>query len=105
MTRGSMSAKDASLPCAEAATVPLWSGAPAHPQVPLQDPAGRPEAQSSLATPLVQPKAMRALPGGRVLSLLGTATLNSGHLHRGQCLRSHGLDGERVVLHGGPYQG
>lgn len=65
MTRGSMSAKDASLPCAEAATVPLWSGAPAHPQVPLQDPAGRPEAQSSLATPLVQPKAMRAFPRGQ----------------------------------------
>lgn len=41
---------DASLPCVGAATVPLWSGGPAHPGVPLQDPAGSPEVQPSPAT-------------------------------------------------------
>ena len=55
---------DASLPCVGAATVPLWSGGPAHPGVPLQDPAGSPEVQPSPATPLMAAQSYTGLSQG-----------------------------------------
>lgn len=63
-TTGSISATDASLPCVGAATVPLWSGGPAHPGVPLQDPAGSPEVQPSPATPLMAAQSYTGLSQG-----------------------------------------
>lgn len=67
------------------------------------------EVQLSPVTRLMQPKATPGLSQGagrcRALSLLGATTLDGGYLHCGQGLRSHGLNGERVVLHGGPDEG
>lgn len=89
------------------ATVPLLSGAP----VPGPPCPPRESLQSSLGqAELVLPgQALgraggRRAGGGREPALLGAAVFSCGRLHSGWGVRSHGLDGERVVLHGSPHQ-
>lgn len=88
-----------------AATVPLWSRA----SPTLGSHSRTQQAGLRFIAPWPPLGGTQGFPRGqegcRALSLLGSATLDGGHLHRGQCLRSHGLDGECVVLHSSPDQG